>query len=99
MPAEAWMLAGVETARRLCLATACVVTYNTGGPDTLPALTNAAVDGGGTTFDCTTDSWVAYIVQGTPTLKLAKESALPTSGTYALLARVSGTQVLPYQAT
>src|SRR5947207_757470 len=97
-PAESWLLLGTETARTVMLATSTSVTYNTGSPDTLPALTPAIVDGGSaTTFDGTTGVYVAYTVQGSGVLRLAPEAALPSTGTYALLARVLLHQVVPYQ--
>ena len=72
------------------------LAYNTGSPDTLPALTPGVVDGS-VPMDCTSYVFVGYTVLGSNVLSVALESALPNSGTYALLCRVLLHSVDPYQ--
>ena len=105
-PARAWLLMPqvvggvvVESTSILCLAAEYTVLYASGATsDVLPALTPAAVFGGGTVFDPTTQVWLPYCVQGSNTLSVIAENDLASlTGTYAILGRLTRLSVYQYQ--
>lgn len=110
-PASVWLLAAqqsggvnTETVSILSPAAPVVVVYSDATPsDTLPALTPAVIYGGSmTNFDPTIDVWLAMTVVGSAALSLVKEadvySTLDLAGiTYAILARLTRTAIMPYQ--
>jgi hypothetical protein len=93
-----WTVVGPPTRCAVQLAEALTITYGTGASDALAAHVPAVTSAGTTQVDRTSATWLVYVVQGDPTLRLVREQDQgQISGSYAPLARVLVDRVVPYQ--